>query len=139
MINALFISILVYMLLLSLHLSIKLKKLKKENRRLIEMFNGSIYGTYVEKEFKLHECTVSQTFEGLYNSFNHIRNFCDVAASEFMDVMKQQIKQPLFEAILKNFVSGFKNENNAYKCVKVVVKIPYVMFEEKNIEVKIYE
>lgn len=139
MINALFISILFYMLLLCLLLSSKLKKLEKENRRLMMLFNGSRYGFSVAKEFKLHECCVSQTFDGIYNSFNYVRNFCDVAASEFLDVMKQQIKQPLFDAIFKNFVSEFKKANNVYKCVKVVVKIPYVMFEEKNIDVKIYE
>lgn len=139
MINALFISTLVYMLLLCLLLSSKLKKLKKENRRLMMLFNGSRYGFSIEKKFNLHECTVSQTFEGRYNSFNHVRDFCDVVASEFLDVMKQRIKQPLFDAIFKNFVSKFNKENNNYKCVKVIVKIPYVMFEEKNMEVKIDE
>jgi hypothetical protein len=139
MINALFISTLVYMLLLCLLLSSKLKKLKKENRRLMMLFNGSRYGFSIEKKFNLHECTVSQTFEGRYNSFNHVRDFCDIITSEFLDVMKQRIKQPLFDAIFKNFVSEFKKANNVYKCVKVVVKIPYVMFEEKNMEVKIYE
>lgn len=139
MINALFITILVHMLLLCLLLSSKLKKLKKENRRLMMLFNGSRYGFSIEKKFNLHECTVSQTFEGRYNSFNHVRDFCDIITSEFLDVMKQQIKQPLFDAIFKNFVSEFKKANNVYQCVKVVVKIPYVMFEEKNMEVKIYE
>ena len=139
MINALFISTLVYMLLLCLLLSSKLKKLKKENRRLMMLFNGSRYGFSIEKKFNLHECTVSQTFEGRYNSFNHVMDFCDIITSEFLDVMKQRIKQPLFDAIFKNFVSEFKNANNVYQCVKVVVKIPYVMFEEKNMEVKIYE
>lgn len=103
------------------------------------LFNGSRYGFSIEKKFNLHECTVSQTFEGRYNSFNHVRDFCDIITSEFLDVMKQQIKQPLFDAIFKNFVSEFKKANNVYQCVKVVVKIPYVMFEEKNMEVKIYE
>lgn len=139
MINALFISILVYMLFLCLRLLSKLKKLKKENRRLMMLFNGSRYGFSVEKEFKLHECTVWKTFEGRYNSFNHVRDFCDIITSEFLDVMKQRIKQPLFDAIFKNFVSKFNKANNNYKCVKVVVKIPYVMFEEKNMEVKIDE
>lgn len=139
MINTLFISILVYMLLLCLLLSSKLKKLKKENRRLMMLFNGSRYGFSIEKKFNLHECTVSQTFEGRYNSFNHVRDFCDIITSEFLDVMKPQIKQPLFDAIFKNFVSEFKKANNVYQCVKVVVKIPYVMFEEKNMDVKIYE
>lgn len=139
MINSLFISILFYMLLLCLLLSSKLKKLKKENRRLKMLFNGSRFGFSVEKEFKLHECTVSQTFEGRYNSFNHVRDFGDIITSEFLDVMKQKIKQPLFDALFKNFVSEFNKSNNNYKCVKLVVKIPYVMFEEKNIEVKIYE
>ena len=139
MINALFITILVHMLLLCLLLSSKLKKLKKENRRLMMLFNGSRYGFSIEKKFNLHECTVSQTFEGRYNSFNHVRDFCDIITSEFLDVMKQRIKQPLFDAIFKNFVSKFNKANNNYKCVKVVVKIPYVMFEEKNMDVKIYE
>lgn len=139
MINALFISIIVYMLFLCLLLLIKLKKFKKENRRLKILFNGSRYGFSVEKEFKLHECCVCKTFEGRYNSFNHIRDFCDIITSEFLDVMKQRIKQPLFDAIFKNFFSKFNKENNNYKCVKVIVKIPYVMFEEKNMEVKIDE
>ena len=139
MINALFISILVYMLFLCLLLSSKLKKLKKENRRLRKLFNGSRYGFSVEKEFKLRECTASQTFAERYNSLNHVRDFCDILTSEFLDVMKQEIKQPLFDAIFKNFVSEFNKSNNNYKCAKVVVKIPYVMFKEKNIEVKIYE
>ena len=139
MINALFISILVYMLFICLLLSSKLKKLKKENRRLKMLFNGSRYGFSVEKEFKLQEFRASQTFNGIYNSFNYVRDFCDVVTSEFLNVMKQQIKQPLFDAIFKNFVSEFKKSNNNYKCAKVVVNIPYVMFDEKNIEVKIYE
>ena len=139
MINALFISILVYMLFLCLLLTSKLKKLKKENRRLMMLFNGSRYGFSVEKEFKLQEFRASQTFNGIYNSFNYVRDFCDVVTSEFLNVMKQQIKQPLFDAIFKNFVSEFKKANNVYQYVKVDVKIPYVMFEEKNIEVKIYE
>ena len=139
MINALFISILVYLLLLCLLLSSKLKKLAKENRRLMMLFNGSRYGIFVEKKFKLHEFRASKTFDGLYNSFNHVRDFCDVVTVEFLDVIKQQIKQPLFDAIFKNFVSEFKKANNVYQYVNVVVKIPYVMFEEKNIEVKIDE
>lgn len=139
MINALFISILVYMLLLCLLLSSKLKKLKKENRRLKMLFNGSRFGFSVAKEFKLHECCVSQTFNGIYNSFNYVRDFCDVVTSGFLNEMKKQIKQPLFDAIFKNFVSEFKKANNVYQYVNVVVKIPYVMFEEKNIEVKIDE
>ena len=139
MINALFILILVYLLFICLLLSSKLKKLKKENRRLMMLFNGSRYGMSVEKEFKLHEFSASKTFDGIYNSFNYVRNFSDDVTNEFLNVMKQQIKQPLFDSIFKNFVSEFKKSNNVYKYVNVVVKIPYISFEEKNIEVKIYE
>lgn len=131
---------------LMLHYQRKIKKLKKENRRIIEThkrlddFNKTLILDRTIK-YKLHQMTISEYFYG--NNFESIENRIEIFSREIAlkswRIYKDFLEREIYAALWDKLVTDDRTVEDNKKMMKVVLNFPYIQISAKDIAVRIFE
>lgn len=131
---------------LMLHYQRKIKKLKKENRRIIEThkrlddFNKTLILDRTIK-YKLYQMTISEYFDG--NNFGSIENRIEIFSREIAlkswRIYKDFLEREIYAALFDKLVTDDRTVEDNKKMMKVELNVPYIQISAKDIAVRIFE
>lgn len=129
-----------------MHYQRKIKKLKKENRRIIEThkrlddFNKTLILDRTIK-YKLHQMTISEYFDG--NNFGSIENRIEIFSREIAlkswRIYKDFLEREIYAALWDKLVTDDRTVEYNKKMMKVELNVPYIKISAKDIAVRIFE
>lgn len=140
-VNKMIIATIIYVICvfaLMLHYQRKIKKLKKENRRLSDV--RKLLSDVQEKtKFSVCFIGIQDYYDGYSGTELGIRRFADETTMKCWSIFKDNYERLIYGALWDKLVTDDRTAKDNRKMIKVEIKIPYIQMNEKSIEARIYE